>query len=163
MSIISIVRIAPRPDGGFDFDNEGEWAFAIQVYGFEVEMIDVDQDGIPVEGMVYNVVDLLAWLPDSPGTWWMRRGDETPILGSRNLAMAAYHGDSITLHQNPHEWLLGGRRGACVIKWGWPLGDLFADVGEIECSSVPLKRKLVASLRRWEPRVVVRKGVRHEA
>ena len=126
-------------------------------------MIGLDEDGIPVEDLVYDTVDLLAWLPDKPGTWWMWRGDETPILGSRNLAMAAYHGDSITLHQNPHEWLLGGRRGACVIKWGWPLGDLFADVGEIECSSVPLKRKLVASLRRWEPRVVVRKGVRHAA
>ena len=33
-----------------------------------------DRHGLPV--------DLVAWLIDEPGEWWMREGDETPILGA---------------------------------------------------------------------------------
>ena len=163
MSVISIVRIAPRSDGGFDFDSKGDEAFVIRVHGFGVEMIGFDQEGAPVEGEVYDIVDLLAWLPDKPETWWLRRGDETPILGAHSLAMAVYYGDTITLQATPEAWLLAGRKGACIIKWSWPLGDLFDGVGDVECSSAPLQRKLISALRNWEPRVVARKGLHHAA
>ena len=163
MSVISIVRIAPRSDGRFDFDSKGDEAFVIRVLGFGVEMIGLDQHGAPVEGEVYDIVDLLAWLPDAPGNWWMRRGDETPILGARALALAVFYGDPITLHQNPQEWLAAGRRGVCILKWSWPLDNLFEGVGAVECDSPQLQERFVKALRRWEPPVFVLREVRDVA
>ena len=126
-------------------------------------MIGFDQEGVPVEGEVYDIVDLLAWLPDKPETWWLRRGNETPILGARNLAIAAYFGDKITLHPNPQDWLLAGGHGVCVLKWSWPLDNLFEGVGAVECDSPQLQERFVKALRRWEPPVFARQEVLHVA
>jgi hypothetical protein len=144
MSIIVATRIIPSCDGTYRSDPEGEWAAVTRVH---------DRHG--------ELVDLVAWYLNEPGNWWLRRGDETPILGSRNLAMAAYYGDAITLHQNPQDWLLAARRGACVIKWSWPLAELFDGVGMVDCDSPELQHRFLAVLRRWEPCVTVRQWVSH--
>ena len=146
MNLVSVLCIVPQSSGLFKFDPEGEPAAIARIYDRNDEL-----------------VDFVAWHPDNPGIWWLRNGDETPLLGTRNLAMAAYYGDPIRLYSTPQDWLIAGRKGACVVKWDWPLNDLFYGVGDVECSSAPLQRKLIASLRRWEPRVVVRKVVRHAA
>lgn len=146
MNLVSVLCIVPQSSGLFKFDPKGEPAAIARIH---------DRNG--------ELVDFVAWHPDNLGIWWLRYGEATPFLGTRNLAMAAYYGDAITLYQNPQEWLVAGCKGACVIKWDWPLNDLFDGVGDVECSSAPLQRKLIASLRRWEPRVVVRKRVRHVA
>ena len=144
--MIGIARILTRRDGLYEPDAAGDLAVITPVHDRHDEL-----------------ADLVAWWPDEPETWWLRRGDETPFLGTRNLAMAAYYGDPITLHPTPWDWLLAGRKGVCVLQWSWPLDNLFEGVGAIECSSPALRQRLVAALRRWEPRVTVRQGVRHAA
>ena len=91
----------------------------------------------------------------------MRRGAETPILGVRELRMAAYYNDSITLFETPEAWLLGGAAGVCVLDWGAPIDGLFEGVGTVECGSPELHQRLMKALRRREPRVVVRQGGHH--
>ena len=145
-ALLSMVRIETNTDGHFEFAPNGESVILTRVH---------DRHG--------EVVDFVAWRPDEPGSWWLRRGDETPILGARNLAMAAYYGDPITLHPTPQDWLLAGWKGACIIKWSWPLDDLFEGVGEIWCDSEPLRQKMIAAWRRWEPPVIVRQEVRYAA
>ena len=61
---ISPARILTRRDGTFAFDKAGEVAAIGKVY---------DRDGV--------LVDFVAWFIDHPGTWWLRRGTETPVLG----------------------------------------------------------------------------------
>lgn len=139
-----ITRIRTRHDGLYEPDSDGDEAMIV-----------------PVQDRHGELVDIVAWFLDKPEIWWLRLGDETPFLGTRNLAMAAYYGDPITLHPNPESWLLAGRKGVCILKWSWRLDDLFEGVGVVECSSTPLQRKLIASLRRWEHRLVVRQEPRH--
>ena len=144
MSTLGKAQISPSRDGTYQPDPCGQWAAITGVH---------DRHG--------ELVDLVAWRPDEPGQWWLRVGDETPFLGTRRLAMAAYYHDTITLHPNPQDWLLAGREGVCVLKWSWRLDDLFEGVRVVECSNVPLQRKLISTIRKWEPRVVVRREVIH--
>ena len=108
--MIGAARILTRRDGTYRPGPSGQWAAVTVIHNRYGELCD-----------------LVAWLPGEPEAWWLRRGDETPFLGTRNLAMAAYYGDTITLHPTPQDWLLAGRKGVCVLKWSWPLDDLFAD------------------------------------
>ena len=137
-------RIKAHDNGLFEFSPEGELAAVARVH---------DSEG--------DLADFVAWFLDRPGEWWLRYGD-IPILGSHALAVAAYHGDGTRLYATPEAWLLGGRRGVCVLLWGAPLNDLFAGVGNIECDNPALGKRIMTALRRWEPRVkLMRPEARH--
>ena len=143
----SAACIAPAGDGTFTFNKDGEPAVVIGVE---------DRDGV--------LCDLVAWLPEDPGRWWLRHADEMPILGARELAVAAYFGDPIALYATPEQWLIAGRRGACVLMWDAPLRDLFEGVASICCNSLELRGRLRKALRQSEPRLAVaRREVRHGA
>ena len=85
--ISGTARIRPNADGTFRYDPKGQPATTLGVN---------DRHG--------NLVDVVAW-PEDPRQWWLRRGDQTPILGARALAMAAWHGESVKLYCTPKGWL----------------------------------------------------------
>ena len=44
---------------------------------------------VPVHDRWGELVDAVAYYPDEPGQWWLRFGDEVPVLGIQALADAA--------------------------------------------------------------------------
>ena len=130
--MIGAARIVVSGDGTYQPDASGQWAAILAVH---------DQDG--------EVADLVAWLVDRPGRWWLRYG-EVVVLGARTLAVARYHGDPITLHDTPQSWALARGVGACVLRWDVDLRELLDGIARVDCAP-NLADRLRRSLRQWEP------------
>ena len=138
-------RIATRPDGIYEPDLAGEWAVVAGAF---------DANG--------ELGDLVAWFPERPGQWWRRTGD-IPVLGARELAIAADGGWSIWLFPTPNDWLFAHGDGVCIIDWAVPLDWLFDGVARVECPDPALGDRLARALRRWEPDITLTREVRHAA
>ena len=138
-------RIATRPDGLYEPDPDGEWAVIAGVF-------DADDE----------IGDAVAWFEATPGRWWRRRGD-IPVLGARELAIAADGGWEIRLFPTPEDWLFAHGDGVCIIDWAVPLDGLFDGVARVECPDPALCDRLARALRRWEPDITLTREVRHAA
>ncbi len=62
-----------------------------------------------------EILDLIAFRPDQPETWWRRIGEPGLVLGSDNVDLAHVEGWPISLHQTPLDWLRADCRGACLL------------------------------------------------
>ena len=151
---IGAARIATSADGTYRPDPAGAWAAVLEVKGFVLEPVGM-VGGSLVWDDVHDVVDLVAWHPEDPGRWWLRRGDATPIIGARELRIAGHFNTPIELYETPQAWARAGGHGVAVLIWGAPLNELFDGVGRVECASPRLKRGLVSAWRAREPRVKV--------
>ncbi len=143
-------RIQPLASGNYRPSDDGRWAVILGV-----------QDRFD------EIVDLVAWSPDDPGSWWLRHGDEVPLLGARALAFAADRHEPVTLLPTPEAWLFAhskpnSRAVVCVLDWGVDLGPLFDGVSHVECDSVGLRDQMQRALRSWEPKITGRRP-RHAA
>ena len=159
-------RIQPLASGAYRPSDAGQWAVILEVRDHDNEL-----------------ADLVAWLPDDPAHWWLRHGDEVPLLGARSLAFAADCHEPVTLLPTPERWLFAHRErskldarmagaevyvgpGAvvCVLDWGVDVGPLFDGVLRVDCDSPELQKQLQRSLRAWEPRATApRQGARRVA
>lgn len=63
-----------------------------------------------------EIVDLVAWYPDQPGTWWTRCYSGVP-LGADELDHAEIEGLEVLIHPTPLDWLRSEGRGVCVLDW----------------------------------------------
>ena len=157
-------RVQPLASGAYRPSGDGQWAVILGV-----------QDRFD------EIVDLVAWLPKDPSRWWLRDGDETPILGARALAFAADCHEPATLLPTPEAWLFAHRErpkidarmtGAevyvgpdavvCIMDWGVDLGPLFDGVSRVNCESQALSERFTTALRQWEPKITGRR-TRHAA
>ncbi len=139
--MIGAAPIATSDDGTYQPDPAGEWAAILAVH---------DRFG--------ELVDLVSWLPENPCRWWLRVGDETPILGCQALAFAADCGKRIRLWSTPEQWLRAGGLGqrhqdVCILHWGVDLAPLFDGVSHVLCESLGLEHRLRSTLRIWEPKI----------
>ncbi len=139
--MLGAAPVMTSANGTYRPDPAGEWAAILAVH---------DRFG--------ELVDLVSWLPENPCRWWLRLGDETPVLGAQALALAADCGKSIRLFSTPERWLRGrGDRGhhrdACVLNWGVDLRPLFDGLSQIWCDTLGLERRLREKLRQWEPEI----------
>ena len=132
-----IVRIQTRPHGTFRASRTGKRAATLGV-----------------EDRFGNLTDIVAWFT-SPSPWWLRRGDQTPVLGAKALAIAAWDHTPIALHRTPEHWLKFGGEGVCILDWGVDLRPLFQGVPQINCTSRELKERLWCAFRKLEPKIVV--------
>ena len=149
-----VARIVPQADGGFAYDRGGSLALVLAVEDRHGEMADV-----------------VAWGRD-PLKWWLRRGDQTPILGSPALAEAAWHHEPVVLWETPEAWVQSPRHGgggdrhhcAAVLRWDDDLRPLFDGVSSVQCETLALKRRLDNTLHQFDPEIeVFSAGVRHAA
>ncbi len=150
----SALRYVTRADGTFAPDPKDQAGQPVVVLGVK------DQDG--------ELVDIVAWHPDAPERWFLRLGDETPILGAHALAVAAYYRRSVTLYPSPEKWLFARVRdrdhaAVCVLDWSVDLRPLFEGVSGVTCTAPGLEPALYHSLRNFEPRITTVEGVRHAA
>ncbi len=150
----SALRYVTRADGTFDPDPTGQDGQPMVVLGVK------DQDG--------ELVDIVAWYPTVPAKWYLRIGDETPILGAHALAMAAWYHRPVTLYPTPEAWLYARLRdrdqdAVCVLDWSVDLRPLLEGVSGVECADPQLEGRLHDSLRNFEPRITTVEGVRHAA
>ena len=143
--------IQPLASGNYRPSSNGQWAAVLGVH---------DRHG--------ELVDLVAWFPGRPFPWWLRHGDDCPILGARALAMAAWHGDAVKLYASPEAWLRAQYHGdaVCILLGGIDLRPLFDGVSRVDCETVKLKHHLEVQLRAFEPRLLApapAEGKRHAA
>lgn len=141
--ISGTARIRPKADGTYHYDPKGQPATTLAVE---------DRDG--------NFVDVVAWDQD-PCRWWLRRGDQIPILGARALAMAAWHGEPVQLYGTPEGWLQAHPRagdtdttyGICILQPGADLRPLLDGVSRVDCQNADLEEMLRRAMRAWEPKL----------
>lgn len=109
----------------------------------------------PVRDSERELVDTVAWHVETPTRWWMLYGDDCPLLGARQLAIARYFGDAIELHPTPQHWLLAHRRGVVILRWDVDYADTFEGVGAVHCCNSEFEHRFQQALRAWEPDIVV--------
>ncbi len=152
--VVSLARIAPQANGSFVYDRSGSLALTLAVE---------DRHG--------DMVDVVAWGRD-PLKWWLRRGDQTPILGSPALAEAAWHHEPALLWGTPEAWVQSHRPGGeadrsycvTVLRWDVDLRPLFDGVPSVQCQTPSLARLLENALHQFDPEIeVFNMGARHAA
>ena len=136
---LTALRIETRPDGTYRVEPTGRLAVLV-----------------PVRDRWGEIVDTVAFFQDDPGRWWLRFGDETPILGSQALAHAAWERQPLMLWETPLQWLLKHRSGSVVLDWGVDLRPLFEDIPAINCQSAALRSRLQENFLAFGPRLTVR-------
>lgn len=152
--ISGTAHIRPEAGGTFRYDPKGQPATTLGVN---------DRHG--------NLVDVVAWCDDSRH-WWLRRGDQTPILGARALAIAAWHGEPVKIHCTPEGWFQAIERASgtdttariCILQPGADLRPLLDGVSRVDCETADLEDMLRRDLRAWEPKITSPpKAARHAA
>ena len=103
--------------------------------------------------------DLVAWFNDRPGEWWLRKGDETPVLGARQLAGSEMTAAPLPIYPTPLAWLEAGGDGICILDWdmklAWLFDGLTLDVGHLQLHvAQALAERLRTNFRSFEPRIV---------
>lgn len=131
--------------------------YFIEVHDDTFRFLSKDGGGAPAVVLIVDDrfgewCELVAWRLMNPSRWWLRYGDQTPILGAARLALAADMGHSVMLHRNPESWILTGMRGVCVLDWRVDFKPLFEGVPKIVCESQDLRDHLRKVWRRDEPR-----------
>ncbi len=148
-------KIQPLASGAYRPSDAGQWAVILEVRDRHNEL-----------------ADLVAWLPNDPARWWLRHGDEAPVLGARALAFAADCHEPVTLLPTPEAWLFAHRErpkldarmtGAevyvgpvavvCIMDWGVDLAPLFDGVLRVECQGPDLQKRFQRALRACEPKI----------
>ncbi len=143
MLMVATARIQPRGGGTFSYNPKGLLVLTLAV-----------------EDVTYDMVNIVAW-GRSPSPWWLRRGDQTPILGARALAEACWHHEQILLWETPEAWVQSHRPGGeadrhhcvCILRWDVDLRHLFEGIPRIDCAVPELRGQLRKALRRFEPQI----------
>lgn len=141
--ISGTARIRPKADGTYHYDAKGQPATTLAV-----------------EDRYGNFVDVVAWARD-PCCWWLRRGLQTPILGARALAIAAWHGEPVKLYGTPKGWLQAHSQAddmdtvyrVCILQPGVDLRPLLDGVSRVNCENADLEEMLRQAMRAWEPKL----------
>ena len=138
---LTAIRIATRPDGTYRVDPDGQLAVLV-----------------PVRDRYGGIVDAVAFFQEEPEQWWLRHGDEAPILGAQALAHAGWERQPLILWETPLQWLLHRRNGCVVLDWGVDLRPIFEDVPAINCQSAALRDRLQENFLAFGPQLTVRAG-----
>ena len=141
---LTALRIAVKDDGTYSVDACGKLAALV-----------------PVLNRWGEIVDAVAFFPDEPEQWWLRFGDETPILGAEALNYAECDSQPLMLWETPLQWLLQRRKGAVVLDWGVDLRPLLEEIPAITCQSKALSERLHKNFLDFGPRLTVRAGADH--
>jgi hypothetical protein len=84
-----------------------------------------------------EVCDLIAFYPEAPGRWWLRRG-EVEILGAEHLGERVF---PTIIHPNPMVWLQSGGNGVCIVNWSLDPLSRLAFAGRLR-APLHIKRRL---------------------
>ena len=104
-----------------------------------------------------ETIDLLAFRPGQPRTWWLRRGI-AEFLGWNNF-VERFVSDCVTVRATPMSWLEAGEDGTVILSWEAARRELLhVDLhAESKALGAELDRRLRIDMR---PRVFVPKKAR---
>lgn len=89
------------------------------------------------------ITDIVAFSPDNPNEWFLRRGAAWALGMDHINAALAWPDTVVSLSSTPLDWLRAGMGGACVIDWTLDAMNTIRSLQEIEVSSP----KFAAALR----------------
>ncbi len=124
--LIGVGHIVTHSTGLFEFHEDGDLALIIA-------------EGEPEVPGWTEIHDLLAFMPEEPGRWWLRRG-AVDLLGAYNIT--PWKLSPTTIHETPVSWLQAGADGVCIIDWTRSPADVLLGAGELRTESHSLKAKL---------------------
>lgn len=104
---LGVAKISPVDDGLFELGGEVS-AVVLPVY-----WADIPTEEAPVDDG--DLIDLLAFNPNEPDRWWLRRGDGI-LLGAGALDHL-YLGAELQVCQTPLKWLLDYCEGCVALDW----------------------------------------------
>lgn len=105
---VGIAEIETTRDGLYQPAPSGRRAFIQPVYTSKPVDVPILHPNDPVP------LDLIAWLPDQPTHWWLRRGVGV-FLGEYAVSIAADLGEPLQICRSPLAWLRAGGAGTVVI------------------------------------------------
>ncbi len=123
---LGAARITTTSDGLFEFHEDGEFALIVP-------------EGEPEWPGWDEVHDLIAFMPDSPGRWWRRRG-EVDLLGASNIT--PWRLSPLTIHETPLSWLQAGADGICIVDWAIDPIARLGGAGPLEAETPAIKMRL---------------------
>lgn len=104
---LGVAKISPVSDGLFEFGGE-----------LSAVILPVYWSAIPTEDALvpdWELDDILAFSPEEPSQWWLRRGDAV-FVGAGDLDHL-YLGAELKIHRTPMSWLLDYGEGCFVLDW----------------------------------------------
>ncbi len=125
-ALVGVGRIVTHSTGVFEFHEDGDLALIIA-------------EGEPEVPGWTEIHDLLAFMPEEPGRWWLRRG-AVDLLGAYNIT--PWRLSALMIHETPLSWLQAGATGACIVDWNCDPADVLLGAGELRAESHSLKAKL---------------------
>ena len=124
--LVGVGRIVTHSTGLFEFHEDGDLAV-------------IAAEGEPEFPGWAEVHDLVAFAPDDPSRWWLRRG-EVDLLGAYN--MTPWRLSPTTIYSTPLSWLRVGADGVCIVDWNCDPADVLSVARELGAESEALKVKL---------------------
>lgn len=120
----------------------------IEPHSFRFDFSESGREAVAIglRGIGDDLVDLVAWFPDTPGKWWLRFG-LVVFAGEEAVARASFFRKPLRLYETPLDWLRAGCLGAAVLD---SLADIRLDlenVAMIECASLAHGRDIERQLR----------------
>ena len=124
--LIGVDHIVTHSSGLFEFHPEGDLALIVA-------------EGEPEVPGWTEVHDLLAFMPEEPGRWWLRRG-AVDLLGASNISH--WRLSPLVIHETPLSWLQTAATGICIVDWAFdPLARLVG-AGQLLLETPALKRRI---------------------
>ncbi|MBT3989752.1 MAG: hypothetical protein HOC57_03510 [Rhodospirillaceae bacterium] len=109
-----------------------------------------------------EVSDLVAWLPNKPIRWWLRRGI-APILNPEAIERAVHFELPLSVHRTPYQWLAAHRDGIVILDWRSNIPFWLSGVSRILTQDVHLAKKINSTFSLEIPEIRLESEVRHAA
>ena len=144
--MIGAAHVKPVGDGLWEPDPNGRRVFITPVrveYG-QVSRRDIEAPDPYGANRMGQLIDLVAWSPDFPGHWSLRKG-EAAVLGSTQFEFRQYEGEPGMLRRDPFDWLRHGATGVVILtKDPQERATIERDVKLAEASRAPVLEEVRA-------------------
>jgi hypothetical protein len=88
-----------------------------------------------------ELIDIIAWAPEKPSTWWTLN-DVVTHIGTDPLSHAAWTGKPAYFVETPQRFIECGKRVACVIDWTADIYGIVASCERVICETDALTRRM---------------------
>jgi hypothetical protein len=88
-----------------------------------------------------ELIDIIAWAPEKPSTWWTLN-DLVTHIGTDALSYAAWTGKPAYFVETPQRFIECGKRVACVIDWTADINSVIGMCESVVCETPALARRM---------------------
>ena len=94
-----------------------------------------------------HLIDLVAWRPADPATWWLRLGNGD-VLNPEEVERADHFTELLQLFDTPLAWLQNDCCGSVILRWDRGLRITLGGIDKFVCSKTAEAKHLDSLFRR---------------